>query len=164
MELRAGSGGARLERPGAEPKQGKRNWSSDEPAVAGARLERPGAEPKHAESKARVEAVAQGGSCAPSRVPRRSSKPAVPGARLEGRGAGPGPAGGTVFLHLFFGRLYLCVNYAPSCIYWPKYHTIAFFNRATSATLVLIGLTGLFTGMVRQWDHHHAPCDFGVER
>ena len=33
--------------------------------------------------------------------------------------------GGTVFLHLFFGRLHLCVDYAPFCIYWPNY-TIAF--------------------------------------
>ena len=73
-------------------------------------------------------------------------------------------SGGTVFLHLFFGRLHLCVNYAPFCIYWTKYHTIAFINRVTSATLVLIGLTGLFTEMVRQWDHHHTPYEFGVER
>ena len=59
----------------------------------------------------------------------------------------------------FFGRLHLCVNYAPFCIYWPTYHTIAFINRVTSATLVLIGLTGLFTEMVRQWDHYHTSYD-----
>ena len=63
-------------------------------------------------------------------------------------------------LHLFFGRLHLCVNYAPFCIYWPTYHTIAFINRVTSVTLVLIGLTGLFTEMVRQWDHHHTSYEF----
>ena len=40
----------------------------------------------------------------------------------------------------------------------------AFINRVTSVTLVLIGLTGLFTGMVRQWDHHHTSYEFGVER
>ena len=68
------------------------------------------------------------------------------------------------FLHLFFGRLHLCANYAPFCIYWTKYHTIAFINRVTSATLVLVGLTGLFTGMVRQWDHYHTLYEFGVER
>ena len=67
-------------------------------------------------------------------------------------------------LHLFFDRLHLCVNYAPFCIYWPTYHTIAFINRVTSVTLVLIGLTGLFTEMVRQWDHHHTSYEFGVER
>ena len=67
-------------------------------------------------------------------------------------------------LHLFFDRLHLCVNYAPFFIYWPAYHTIAFINRVTSATLVLTGLTGLFTEMVRQWDHHHTSYEFGVER
>ena len=67
-------------------------------------------------------------------------------------------------LHLFFDRLHLCVNYAPFCIYWPAYHAIAFINRVTSVTLVLIGLTGLFTEMVRQWDHHHTSYEFGVER
>ena len=67
-------------------------------------------------------------------------------------------------MHLFFDRLHLCVNYAPFCIYWPAYHAIAFINRVTSVTLVLIGLTGLFTEMVRQWDHHHTSYEFGVER
>ena len=38
------------------------------------------------------------------------------------------------------------------------------FISVTSATLVLIGLTGLFTGVVRQWDHHHTSYEFGVER
>ena len=61
-------------------------------------------------------------------------------------------------------RLRLCVDYAPCFIYWPTHRTIVFINRATSATLILIGLTGLFTEMVRQWDHHHAPYAFGVER
>jgi hypothetical protein len=42
--------------------------------------------------------------------------------------------------------------------------TRAFINRVTSATLVLIGLTRLFTEMVRQWDHHHTSYEFGVER
>ena len=69
-----------------------------ESAVAGARLDRPGAEPKQVESEARVEAVAQGGSCAPRRMPRRSSKPAVLGARLEGREARPTVAVGSVGL------------------------------------------------------------------
>ena len=46
----------------------------------------------------------------------------------------------------------------------PTHRTIALINRVTSATLVLIGLTGLFTEMVRQWDHHHTSYEFGVER
>ena len=45
-----------------------------------------------------------------------------------------------------------------------KISHIAFFISVTSATLVLIGLTGLFTEMVRQWDHHHTSYEFGVER
>ena len=33
------------------------------------------------------------------------------------------------FLNLFkFGRLHLCVNYEPFCIYLPKYRTIAFYQ------------------------------------
>ena len=50
------------------------------------------------------------------------------------------------------------------CIYWPTYHTIAFINRVPSVTLVLIGLTGLFTEVVRQRDRHHMSYKFGVER
>ena len=71
--------GARQEQPGAEREPA-------ESAVAGARLDRPGAEPRQVESEARVEAVAQGGSCAPRRMPRRSSKPTVPRVLLRGIG------------------------------------------------------------------------------
>ena len=87
-------------------------------------------------------------------------------------------SGGTAVCIYFFGRLHLCVNYAPFCTspqgpasalrfnYYllANTHTmIALFNRATSATLVLVGLTGLFTEMLRQWDHHHTSYEFGAE-